>query len=39
VEGFFWLDLVFSFFKEFKDPETYENVRDLKRIARRYALR
>jgi hypothetical protein len=39
VEVFFWLDLFLTFFKEYKDPETYENVREFKRIAKRYILR
>ena len=39
VEGFFWADLVLNFLKEYKDPETYETVRDIKRIAKRYIFR
>ena len=34
VEGFFWLDLVLNFFQEYKDPETYENVRSHKKIGK-----
>lgn len=33
VEGFFWLDLVLNFLQSYKHPETYEIVKDLKKIA------
>ena len=36
VEGFFWLDLVLNFIQSYKNPETYENVVDLKDIAKQY---
>ena len=39
VEGFFYLDLILNFFVEFKDPDSYENVRELKRIAGRYVFK
>ena len=39
VEAFFWLDLALNFIQEYKDPETYQNVRDIKRIARKYVFR
>ena len=39
VEGFFWLDFTLNFFCEYKDPETYANIRDLKLIAKRYVFR
>lgn len=39
VEGFFICDLVFNFFQEYKDPETYENVRNHKKIAKRYIFK
>jgi hypothetical protein len=28
-----------NFFNEYKDPETYEKVRDVKKIARRYVFK
>lgn len=39
VEGFFFTDLIFNFFQEYKDPETYENVRNHKKIAKRYIFK
>lgn len=39
VEVFFISDLVFNFFQEYKDSETYENIRDHKKIALRYMFR
>jgi potassium channel len=39
VEFFFVCDLVFNFFQEYKDPETYENIREHKKIALRYMFR
>jgi hypothetical protein len=39
VEGFFLCDLVFNFFQEYKDPESYENVRNHKKIAKFYILK
>jgi hypothetical protein len=39
VEAFFILDLIFNFFQEYKDSETYENVRDHRKIAKKYILK
>ncbi|CDW87085.1 cation channel family protein [Stylonychia lemnae] len=39
VEAFFWLDLALNFLQEFKDPETYQNVRDIKSISKKYILK
>ena len=39
VEVFFWVDLILNFFQEYKDPETYENVRNHKLIAKRYIFK
>lgn len=39
VMGFFWLDLLLNFFQEYRDPDTYKDVRELKLIARNYVLR
>ena len=39
VEAFFVIDLVLNFFQEYKDPETYENVRNHKLIAKRYIFK
>jgi hypothetical protein len=39
VEGFFWLDLCLNFIQSFKNQETYENVTDLKEIAKQYVLK
>lgn len=39
VEFFFVSDLVFNFFQEYKDPETFENIRNHKKIAMRYMFR
>lgn len=39
VEGFFWLDLIFNFLQEYRDPETYEIVRSFKLIAKRYMFK
>ena len=37
VEGLFFLDLIFCFFQEFKDEETYTIISDVKAIAKHYA--
>ena len=39
VEVFFYLDIIFYFFQEYKDPETFENVSSYKRIAAKYVFR
>jgi len=36
VELFFWLDLCLNFIQGFKNSETYENVTDMKEIAKHY---
>lgn len=39
VEVCFFSDLVFNFFQEYKDPETYENIRSHKQIAMKYIFK
>lgn len=39
VEAFFILDLILNFFQEYKDSETFENVRDHRKIAKKYILK
>ena len=39
VEFFFVCDLIFNFLQEYKDPETFENIRDHKKIALQYMFR
>ena len=39
VEVFFWVDNILNFFQKYKDPETYENVRNHKLIAKRYIFK
>lgn len=36
IEGFFFLDLLFCFFQEYKDEETYTIISDVKKIAKHY---
>ena len=37
IEGLFLFDLIFCFFQEYKDEETYTIVSDVKKIAKHYA--
>ena len=37
IEGLFLLDLIFCFFQEYKDEETYTIISDIKKIAKHYA--
>ena len=37
IEGLFLLDLIFCFFQEYKDEETYTIMSDVKKIAKHYA--
>jgi len=37
IEGLFLCDLIFCFFQEFKDEETYTIISDVKKIAKHYA--
>ena len=39
VEVCFFSDLVFNFFQEYKDPETYENIKSHKKIAMKYIFK
>jgi hypothetical protein len=39
VEAFFWTDLLFSFLQEYRDPDTFQRVREFKKIAKRYILK
>ena len=39
IEGFFWLDLLFNFMLEYRDPDTYKQVRKHKLIATRYIFK
>ena len=39
IEGFFWLDLIFNFMLEYRDPDTYKSVRKHKMIAKKYIFR
>ena len=36
IEGLFLFDLIFCFFQEFKDEETYTIISDVKKIAKHY---
>jgi len=36
IEAFFLADLVFNFFLEYRDPNTYKRIRDFKKISTRY---
>jgi hypothetical protein len=39
VEASFLIDIIMNFLTEYKDPETYETVRSLGKIARKYVFR
>lgn len=39
IEGFFWLDLIFNFLLEYRDPDTYKSVRKHKLIAKKYIFK
>ena len=36
IEGLFLIDLIFCFFQEYKDEETYTIISDVKKIAKHY---
>ena len=38
IEVFFLLDIICNFLTEYKDPETYEKIRNLSLIAKRYIM-
>lgn len=37
IEGLFFLDLIFCFFQEYKDEESYTIISNFKQIAKHYA--
>ena len=39
VEVSFFFDIMFNFLTEYKDPETYETIRSLSKIAKKYVFR
>jgi len=39
VEVCFLADIIMNFLTEYKDPETYETVRSISKIAKRYAFK
>lgn len=39
VEACFLFDIIMNFLTEFKDPETYETVRSLSKMSKRYVFK
>ena len=39
VESSFFIDIIMNFLTEYRDPETYETVRSIPKIAKRYVFK